>query len=183
MKNFLIVFILALIIPNFKTEEKNCWMIDPEKKSDCKLSRDDVTYSSYRYCCYEKYNYINKYKCEPYTESEYKKKYGDSIVENCNIRGTTSNGNGCEDITPNSKSDCVLKEVDKQDGYEYCCYFVDDEGKKCYSETKETYALGKAIFDEFKEEGDIYDCGINEDIGGYFSLSKLFYVLVILINI
>ena len=73
MKNFLIVFILALIIPNFKTEEKDCWMIDPEDITDCKLSKDDVTYSSYRYCCYEKYNYINKYKCEPYTESEYKK--------------------------------------------------------------------------------------------------------------
>ena len=160
--------LILLIIQNVKTEY--CSDIQPRNSADCKLSSIDISIGS-KYCCYD------SGLCLAYDETEYQKEYGSLTPNFCNTQTTTATG--CESVTPNSASDCVLSQEDKKNGNIYCCYMVDDGVKRCSAETKEVHEMNKLLFEETSVPGDVYQCQ-NKSI--FISLSFI-YLLSILLSL
>ena len=171
-----IVFFIRFTI----SAETDCTFIKPKKPSDCKLSEKDIK-DNYKYCCFQNYTYF--ISCDPYTEEGFKTFFDVKDAKKCSTQtklaeDKESSYSGCESVTPKSKSDCVLTEEDKQNGAEYCCFFKDGNDLECTAETKESYQAAKVLFDAFKSEGDILDCGTSK--AGYINLSVLSFILIIL---
>ena len=95
----------------------------PNKPGDCALSSKDK--QNYKYCCYD-----NQYclgSCNTYNEADYqryKTTYENTnppVTFDCNDESVVSNYDitwkGCEDITPQKASDCVLSQEDKDHEY------------------------------------------------------------------
>ena len=167
-----IVFFIRFTI----SAETDCTFIKPKKPSDCKLSEKDIK-DNYKYCCFQNYTYF--ISCDPYTEEGFKTFFDVKDAKKCSTQtklaeDKESSYSGCESVTPKSKSDCVLTEEDK----EYCCFFKDGNDLECTAETKESYQAAKVLFDAFKSEGDILDCGTSK--AGYINLSVLSFILIIL---
>ena len=171
-----IVFFISFTI----SAETDCTSIKPKKPSNCKLSQKDIK-DNYEYCCFENYTYF--VSCTPYTEELFKTLFDVKDAKKCSTQtklaeDSESSYSGCESVTTRSKSDWVLTEEDKQNGAEYCCFFKDGNDLEYTAETKESYQAAKALFDAFKIDGDVLDCGKSK--AGYINLSVLSFILIIL---
>ncbi len=103
--------------------------------------------------------------CKPYDEAGYQEELKDSqtysfIVDafECHTYSSSSSNTvkkssyNCEDILPNTQSDCVLSDEDVKNNYTYCCYEeLTDVYKECSPETQESYEEELKNYELFKK--------------------------------
>lgn len=184
-----LLFYILLLIKNSNAEERRCFLIIPEKSTECKLSEEDKkSIFNYTHCCFKKDNSSSGIRingCEVKTEKEYQ-----TMIANGEKCYNEENPDpkelyGCESKIPNKASDCVLSNEEKSEGYEYCCYEVLGGEKECSLFTKEEYKLELELFDIVADKGnDVIKCGGDDyedkSGAGFINLSIIFLILLIL---
>ena len=156
----MIIISISFFIHNVKAET-NCKGIKPKIATDCQLSLKDT--EKYKYCCY--LESLGMKLCEPYDEAGYQEELKDSqtysfIVDafECHTYSSSSSNtvektsNNCEDIFPNTESDCILSDEDVKNNYTYCCYEeISNVYRECSPETQESYEEELKAYEISKE--------------------------------
>ena len=103
MQNILPFLFILVVIHIIETSSYCSSEMFPKSTDQCILTSDDKKYFGYKYCCFEKDEYLKS--CNGYSDF--------SKIKNGVCYNATNMPEGCEYIKPEKASDCQLSENEK----------------------------------------------------------------------